>query len=122
MVPGSFVKLYRAGGSGHRKFDAIVTCFFQDTVTGVCELVEVMDGLLGEGGIWINVGPLNWRKEARMKLNWDEIVAMWTGLGYELRTQSRLDVDYHMQRGLKMYTESYLYALTTAIKRPAFKV
>lgn len=25
---------------------------------------EVMDGLLEEGGVWVNLGPLNWRKEA----------------------------------------------------------
>ena len=24
-----------------------------------------MDGLLGEGGVWVNIGPLNWKKEAR---------------------------------------------------------
>ena len=23
-----------------------------------------MDGLLEEGGVWVNLGPLNWRKEA----------------------------------------------------------
>lgn len=32
---------------------------------------EVMDGLLEEGGVWVNLGPLNWRKEAR---------AAWNGL------------------------------------------
>lgn len=31
--------------------------------------------------VWINVGPLNWRKEARMKLNWDEVLAIWKGFG-----------------------------------------
>lgn len=33
-----------------------------------------MDGLLEVGGVWVNLGPLNWRKEARLKLTWEEIV------------------------------------------------
>eukprot|EP00932_Pfiesteria_piscicida_P008342 SRR837773.18727.p1 GENE.SRR837773.18727~~SRR837773.18727.p1 ORF type:complete len:384 (+),score=7.53 SRR837773.18727:71-1153(+) len=122
MLPGDFVSLYKHGGVGHRKFDAIVTCFFLDTVTNICELIEVMDGLLEDGGIWVNAGPLNWRKEARLKLTWEEIVTMWEGLGYEFKTQTRLDCDYHMHRGLKMYTESYTIAISTAVKRHASKV
>ena len=30
---------------------------------------EVMNGLLEEGGVWVNLGPLNWRKEARNSCN-----------------------------------------------------
>merc|ERR1712113_408367 len=83
LVPGDFVKAYSHGGPRHRQFDAIVTCFFIDTVTDPVELFELLDSLLVDGGVWINVGPLNWRKEARMKLNFEEIRAMWVGLGYE---------------------------------------
>jgi len=117
MVPGDFSKLYCKGGKAHRKFDAIVTCFFLDTVVDVCELVQVLDDLLEEGGLWINVGPLNWRKEARLKLNWSEIVTLWKGLGYDFEVNSRSDCDYHMPRGEKMYTESYTCALSVATKK-----
>jgi len=117
IVPGDFVKMYSAGGSGHRKFDAIVTCFFIDTTTDPCELFHVLDNLLVEGGVWVNVGPLNWRKEARMKLNWDEVKTMWKALGYEFVSQQNVDCDYHMPRGQKMYTESYQCVLSAAVKR-----
>jgi len=30
-----------------------------------------MDGLLEEGGVWVNLGPLNWRKEARAEQRWE---------------------------------------------------
>lgn len=40
----------RDARSGHRKFDAIVTCFFLDTVVDIAELVTVLDSLLDEGG------------------------------------------------------------------------
>ncbi|CAJ1360155.1 unnamed protein product [Effrenium voratum] len=121
MVPGDFVKTYQAGGPGFRPFDALVTCFFIDTPKDIEELFRVMDGLLQEGGVWVNLGPLNWRKEARLKLAWEEIVAIWQQKGYEFLTQKRVECDYHIPRGEKMYTESYNVALTTAIKRKAAK-
>lgn len=117
LVPGDFMATYGRAGPCHRRFDAIVTCFFLDTVTDFCELVDTLDGMLAEGGIWLNVGPLNFKKEARLKLSWDEIVSVWEGIGYEFVCQKRADCDYHLQRGEKMYTESYLCALTAAVKR-----
>jgi carnosine N-methyltransferase len=117
LVPGDFAKTYGKSGPGYRKFDAIVTCFFIDTATDLVELFDTLDGLLAEGGVWLNVGPLNWRKEARLKISYEEIVAVWEKMGYEFVSQKRIDCDYHMPRGLKMYTESYQGALTVAIKR-----
>lgn len=117
FVPGEFVKEYAFGCVGHRKFDAIVTCFFIDTATDVVELFQVMDGLLAEGGIWLNIGPLNWSKNTRLKLTWEEIVDIWERMGYEFVLQKRVDCDYHVARNIKMYTESYQAALTAAIKR-----
>lgn len=122
LLPGDFVKLYEPGGPGHRRFNAIVTSFFVDTPTDVEELYRVMDGLLDEGGVWINIGPLNWRKEARLKLCWEEIVCVWENKGYEFVTQKRADCDYHLQRGEKMYTESYNCALTAAVKRRSDRI
>eukprot|EP00927_Polykrikos_kofoidii_P074705 TRINITY_DN70731_c0_g1_i1.p1 TRINITY_DN70731_c0_g1~~TRINITY_DN70731_c0_g1_i1.p1 ORF type:complete len:396 (-),score=46.51 TRINITY_DN70731_c0_g1_i1:95-1282(-) len=116
LVAGDFVKTYGAGCVGHRRFDAIVTCFFIDTAVDIVELVKVMDSLLEEGGVWVNVGPLNWRKETRLKLCWEEVVQVWEGLGYHFVTQQRIDSDYHLPRGLKMYTEAYNCSLTAAVK------
>eukprot|EP00930_Biecheleria_cincta_P024632 TRINITY_DN17614_c0_g1_i4.p1 TRINITY_DN17614_c0_g1~~TRINITY_DN17614_c0_g1_i4.p1 ORF type:complete len:415 (-),score=66.43 TRINITY_DN17614_c0_g1_i4:19-1095(-) len=117
LFPGDFVKTYEAGGPGYRRFDALVTSFFLDTPADVEQLFRVMDALLGEGGVWINIGPLNWRKEARLKLTWEEIVAVWERKGYEFLTQKRAECDYHMPRGEKMYTESYTCSLIAAVKR-----
>merc|ERR1712032_50341 len=118
--PGDFVKIYGVGGVAHRKFDAIITCFFIDTVTDLVELVHVMDGLLTLGRVWVNIGPLNWKKEARLKLCWKEIMSIWEGMGYVFKTNREVDCVYHLPRGLKMYTESYQCCLTAAVKdRPA---
>lgn len=116
LVPGEFAKLYKKGCPGHRRFDAILTCFFIDTATDVEELFKVMDGLLGPGGVWVNIGPLNWRKEARLKLSYEEIVDIWTRLGYDFVCNEWVECDYHIERLQKMYTESYYCALTAAVK------
>ncbi|CAE7698222.1 unnamed protein product [Symbiodinium sp. CCMP2592] len=112
----------RAAGAQILNFElwaiqALVTCFFIDTPTDPAKLFQVMDGLLREGGVWVNIGPLNWKKEARLKLNFDEIVGIFQRKGYEFVTQKKMEVDYHMPRGEKMYTESYNVALTAAVKR-----
>mmetsp|Transcript_21219 Transcript_21219/g.35366 ORF Transcript_21219/g.35366 Transcript_21219/m.35366 type:complete len:402 (-) Transcript_21219:94-1299(-) len=117
IVPGDFVKTYEVGGPGFRRFDALVTCFFIDTPKDVEELFRVMNGLLEEGGVWVNLGPLNWRKEARMKLAWEEIVSIWQQKGFEFLSQKRIECDYHIPRGEKMYTESYNVVLSVAVKR-----
>jgi len=117
MVPGDFIASYRPGGLCHKLFDAIVTCFFIDTVTDFAELVGVMDSFLDNGGVWVNLGPLNWSHDARLKLCSDEIITIFKQLGYEFITEERVDCDYSMPRGVKMYTESYQCSLTTAVKR-----
>jgi len=117
IVPGDFIKTYQVGGPGFRRFDALVTCFFIDTPKDVEELFRVMDGLLEEGGVWVNLGPLNWRKEARMKLTWEEIVSIWQRKGFEFLSQKSIECDYHIPRGRKFYTESYNVVLSVAVKR-----
>lgn len=117
LVPGDFVQMYGKGCVSHRKFDCLVTCFFIDTAADVAELFAVLDDLLAEGGIWVNIGPLNWRKEARLKLSWEEIKDIWERKGYEFLTNEKRDCDYHQVRGQKMYTETYFCSLTAAVKR-----
>jgi len=117
MVPGDFHAVYASGGAGHRKFDAVVTCFFIDTMTDFAGLVDTLNGLLGEGGVWINVGPLNWKKDTGIKLSWEEIIPLWESLGYEFTTMKRIYCDYHVPRGTRMYTESYQCSLSAAVKR-----
>eukprot|EP00438_Fugacium_kawagutii_P019649 Skav232822 [mRNA] locus=scaffold614:678394:681230:- [translate_table: standard] len=92
IVPGDFVKTYEVGGPGFRRFDALVTCFFIDTPKDVEQLFRVMDGLLEEGGVWVNLGPLNWRKEAR---------AEWLGIRFQLKLAwEEIDLASEWRRGV----------------------
>jgi len=120
FVAGEFIATYGLGCPAHRRFDAIVTSFFIDTVEDVAELFSVMDSLLGKGGVWVNVGPLNWRTtpgKSRLFLCWEEVVQIWEGLGYEFVSSSRSECDVAMPLGQMIFTESYFCPLTVAVKR-----
>lgn len=118
MTTGDFVYLYKAGGPAHRKFDCVATCFFIDTCDDLLDYIETIDGVLKDGGMWINLGPLNYKKDLKLKLAWEELQAVWEGMGYEFVQSSRVYTPYHLPAGLKLYTEQYDAVFTTAIKRP----
>ena len=94
MTAGDFVALYSptsaAQGPAHRKFDCVVTCFFIDTGDDLIDYMQTIDGLLAEGGLWINLGPLNYKKELRLKLNWEEIRKVWEHMGYSFLASSQV--------------------------------
>lgn len=117
IVPGDFIQLYSPSGPCHRKFDCIVTCFFLDVLVDLAVFIACISSLLQEGGVWINIGPLNWNKEAKMKLSWKEIVGMFTRAGFDFTLQESQDCDYHMPKGMKMYQETYICAFTVAVRR-----
>eukprot|EP00850_Spirogloea_muscicola_P013138 SM000088S23679 [mRNA] locus=s88:57375:60750:- [translate_table: standard] len=57
MCAGDFVEVY-SHPSQRGAWDCVVTCFFIDTAHNVVEYMEVIAGVLREGGVWINFGPL----------------------------------------------------------------
>eukprot|EP00285_Hemiselmis_virescens_P003047 CAMPEP_0173413004 /NCGR_PEP_ID=MMETSP1356-20130122/80886_1 /TAXON_ID=77927 ORGANISM="Hemiselmis virescens, Strain PCC157" /NCGR_SAMPLE_ID=MMETSP1356 /ASSEMBLY_ACC=CAM_ASM_000847 /LENGTH=125 /DNA_ID=CAMNT_0014374975 /DNA_START=31 /DNA_END=408 /DNA_ORIENTATION=- len=118
MVAGDMVATYRKGGPGEKAFDCVVTCFFIDTGDDLIEYFKTIDQSIKEGGYWINLGPLNYKKELRLKLSWDEIKLVWEHMGYEFIETSQVHTSYHMQAGIKMYTERYDTVFSVARKLP----
>jgi len=104
---GDFVALYRKGGPGWQTFDAVVTCFFLDTCKDIVEYLQVISALLRPGGVWVNLGPLNYIPKCRMKLCWDEVAAMAEALGLHWEKKTTVNTAYSLQTGVKMYTETY---------------
>jgi hypothetical protein len=43
---------------------AIVTCFFIDTATNIYDYLDTIASSIETGGLWINVGPLQWHGNA----------------------------------------------------------
>jgi hypothetical protein len=119
IVPGDFTHLYCPNGPCHRPFDALVTCFFMDALVDLAEFIALVEGLLPPGGVWVNIGPLHFNKEAKLKLSWKEIAGMFGRAGFDFSSQRIVECDYHLPRGVKMFTESYRCVLAVAVKRGA---
>jgi carnosine N-methyltransferase len=54
-------------------FGAVVTCFFIDTATNIYEYISMIAQLLKPGGVWINVGPVQWHGNAILRPSVDEL-------------------------------------------------
>jgi carnosine N-methyltransferase len=69
---GDFVGGYYASQSN--VFDAVVTCFFIDTATNIYDYIHLIHNLLKpKGGVWVNVGPVQWHGNAILRPSVDEL-------------------------------------------------
>lgn len=67
------------------QFDAIITCFFLDTASNVLEYIAMIAKLLKpNGGMWINVGPLQWHQKSRVRLSSDELYDLIQDSGFNI--------------------------------------
>ena len=57
MVAGEFMEVY---GSRPNEWDCLVTCFFIDTAHNVLDYMQTINKILKPGGLWVNIGPLQW--------------------------------------------------------------
>ena len=119
---GDFINTY---GYSQRKnpYGAVVTCFFIDTATNIYEYLAVISSCLCSGGLWINVGPVQWHRNALVQPSGNELKVLIEGFGFEILTWSvdtgegvnyRHDED-HKSRYTK--TEAYLPIRFVARKR-----
>jgi hypothetical protein len=84
---GDFVTTY---GSNQRKdhYGAVVTCFFIDTATNIYEYLAVISSALCSGGLWVNVGPVQWHTNAIVQPSGTELKMLVEGFGFEVLTWS----------------------------------
>jgi len=118
LAPGDFSELYAPDGPRHRKFNAILTCFFLDALVDLAEFIGLLDLLLEEGGTWVNIGPLHFNSKAKLKLSWQEIAHMTSVVGFDFKLQRDVICGYHLPKGVKMFSEGYCCVLSVAVKRP----
>jgi len=116
VTAGSFVDLYKTGGSAHRKFQAVVTCFFFDTGYNLVDYIETIDSILEYGGVWVNIGPLKYRKSMKAKLAWKDIEEIWVSMGYEFLHSSRVSSTYNFPEGRKLANVLYDAVFTVSRK------
>lgn len=70
--------------SQKKVFGAIVTCFFIDTASNIYEYIELIRQLLKKGGVWVNVGPVQWHRNALLRPSVDELKDLITAYGFDI--------------------------------------
>lgn len=85
------------------RFGAVVTCFFIDTARNILNYLRIIHGLLDEGGVWINLGPLLWhfenagnspKGEGSIELSLDEVKMLARSVGFEIRQEKMVRSTY----------------------------
>lgn len=84
---GDFTEIY-SQPVVRSSFGAVVTCFFIDTATNILEYLLVIRNALKSGGIWVNVGPLQWHSNAVLHPSGDELRLMIESLGFSVLSWS----------------------------------
>ena len=57
MSQGEFIDVF---GRKKNDWDCIVTCFFIDTAHNFFDYLKTINEILKKGGLWVNIGPLQW--------------------------------------------------------------
>ncbi|GAX11469.1 hypothetical protein FisN_22Lh155 [Fistulifera solaris] len=80
-----FLSLNSVLGNNQSQLDAVVTCFFLDTATNVLEYIAMITKLLKpKGGMWVNVGPLQWHQKSLIRLSADELYSLIEEVGFKI--------------------------------------
>ena len=117
---GDFVEIYseRSLSGG---FGSVVTCFFIDTATNIYEYLVVIRNALRPGGLWLNVGPLQWHQNALIHPSADELRELISAFGFEIKHWSvdRDPLNYRHDRDRDRFTkmEAYLPLRFVAVRR-----
>ena len=81
---GDLVGPYYQSKSHANSFGAVLTCFFIDTATNIYEYLQMMQHLIRPGGLWINVGPVQWHRHAVMQPSVDELYDLVLSFGFDI--------------------------------------
>lgn len=92
MVAGDFVQVFKSE-EFHLEYDAVVTCFFLDTAQNVIEYMEIIWDALRPGGVWVNLGPLQWhwadshtyleKEDVSIEIPLDKVMEIARHIGFE---------------------------------------
>ena len=116
FTKGDFLKLFKGQ---KEKYNAIITLFFIDVSKNIIEYVEIMHDLLKSGGVWINLGCLDYyysRSYQSIDLTWDELRHVILEYGFELKSELESFVPYGVKEG-KGNSQMYGTVFFTAMKK-----
>ena len=116
FMKGDFLLLYKGKTD---LYDLIVTLFFIDVSKNIIEYVEIMHDLLKKGGVWVNLGCLDYyhsRNHLSIDLTWDELRLVIQNYGFEIKNEVTGFVPYGVKQGSTV-SDSYGTVFFTAIKK-----
>ena len=116
FIKGDFLLKYK----GQKDlYDCIVTLFFIDVSKNIVEYVEIMHDLLKKGGVWINLGCLDYfhsKWHNSIDLTWDELRLVINNYDFELKNEVKEFVPYGVKQG-SLVSDHYGTVFFTAIKK-----
>ena len=68
----------------HNSFDSVVTCFFIDTAPNIYDYLNVIANVLPRGGVWVNLGPLQWHRDSILYPSVDELKDLIVAFGFRI--------------------------------------
>ena len=116
FIKGDFLLKYKGIKD---KFDLIVTLFFIDVSKNIVEYVEIMHDLLKQGGVWVNLGCLDYyhsRYHNSIDLTWDELRQVIINYDFEIKNEITDFVPYGVKVG-SLVSDSYGTVFFTAVKK-----
>jgi hypothetical protein len=81
---GDLIGPYYQAKSHAHSFGAVLTCFFIDTATNIYEYLQMMQHLIRPGGLWVNVGPVQWHRHAVLQPSVDELYDLVVSFGFDV--------------------------------------
>ena len=82
---GDFVEIY-AQREFKGRYGSVITCFFIDTASNIYEYILVIRNALKSGGVWINVGPLQWHQNSKLNPSADELRTIIESMGFQIKS------------------------------------
>ena len=116
FIKGDFLLKYKGIKD---QYDLIVTLFFIDVSKNIIEFVEIMHDLLKKGGIWVNLGCLDYyhsKDHNSIDLTWDELRLVIQNYDFEIKNEATEFVPYGVKEGL-MISHFYGTVFFTAMKK-----
>ena len=82
-VIGDFVRLFSMP-SRHEAFDYVATCFFLDTASNLFEYLLTIRHAIRPKGLWVNLGPVQWHRNAQLQPSADELKDLVILAGFDI--------------------------------------
>ena len=83
-VIGDFVSIYASPTKHGGVYGSVATCFFIDTATNIYEYIMTIRNLLKTGGLWINLGPVQWHRNAQLQPTTAELKDLILMAGFDI--------------------------------------